>query len=109
MSEVYRSETGPQEPGIGTYGIGEVVATATADEHSFSFKTETLHTAPPNSTIWHDYTSSHELGIDDSTTSFNIWIDRDQRDREDNRFADLDIPREVAFELHAWLTERLYG
>jgi hypothetical protein len=109
MSEVYRNETGPQPRGSATYQVSNVVTTADSNEHGFEFKTKTFYTAPEKSAIWRDYTDSTEFGIDAGAEDFNIWIDQHQEDCEVNLLTDLDISREVAFELHRWLTEQLYG
>lgn len=109
MSEVFRHETGPQARGAATYQVANVITTANVSDGGFSTKINTIYTAPEKSTIWRDYSSSDEFGVDETGVGFSVWIDHNPEDREEGKFLDMDLTREAMFELHAWLSEKLYG
>lgn len=55
------------------------------------------------------YRERNEFEVSDNGETLCLWSGKDLDDREEGQSAFVDIPREVAFAFHAWLSEILYG
>ena len=55
-----------------------------------------------------NYREVAEFELTDEGDGFSVYLDPDSDDR-DSHSACVTIPRERMFEIHGWLTEKLYG
>lgn len=85
------------------FGIDTVVRTRTATSGDFFSYTET------DTYQRQSYKHRDEFEATDGGETFSFWSGKDLDDRDESESATVNIPREVVFAFHAWMTECLYG
>lgn len=104
---ITETERDPANPA--TFQVVKHTQRGTTDEHGFTYKERKVwKSAPPSK--WRTSDTVNEVEITaEADGSFSFYVGLDQEDRDDSVSAGLDVPREAAFALHAYLSKELYG
>lgn len=80
-------------------------------DKSLLYKHETTYTPSRESGSYRTHGRAKELEINDEGEKFTVCVDQRSTpsDHDEDRWRDIEIPREQMIEIHRWLTERLYG